>query len=112
MSIKGSQVQIILKGVKKVSMTLKDFDKQWLANFVNDRIKCNSICSENDDIMIFKFNRSKDGEINDPLIDTEIILDLLKMGYYVPWAGIPIQIYKNEESCDFEIAICNYEDMP
>ena len=66
-------------------MTLSDNDKQEIIQYVNDNLDGESTCDDSgDDMVIFTFDRDQDEQ---PLVGTETILELLKQGFYVLFAG-------------------------
>ena len=67
-------------------MTLSDNDKQEIIQYVNDNLDGESTCDdEGDDMVIFTFDRDQDEQ---PQIGTESILELLKHGLFVLYAGL------------------------
>ena len=67
-------------------MTLSDNDKQEIIQYVNDNLDGESTCDdEGDDMIIFTFDRDQDEQ---PLVGTETILELLKQGFFVLYAGL------------------------
>ena len=67
-------------------MTLSDNDKQEIIQYVNDNLDGESTCDdEGDDMVIFTFDRDQDEQ---PLIGTETVLELLKHGLFVLYAGL------------------------
>ena len=67
-------------------MTLSDKDKQEIIQYVNDNLDGESTCDdEGDDMIIFTFDRDQDEQ---PLVGTESILELLKHGFFVLYAGL------------------------
>jgi len=67
-------------------MTLSDNDKQEIIEYVNDTLDGESTCDdEGDDMVIFTFDRDQDEQ---PLVGTESILELLKHGFFVLYAGL------------------------
>ena len=67
-------------------MTLSDNDKQEIIQYVNDNLDGESTCDDSgDDMVIFTFNRDQDEQ---PLVGTETILELLKQGFFVLYAGL------------------------
>jgi|TARA_R110000782_G_scaffold62242_1_gene128023 hypothetical protein len=67
-------------------MTLSDNDKQEIIQYVNDNLDGESTCDdEGDDMIIFTFDREQDEQ---PLVGTETILELLKQGFFVLYAGL------------------------
>ena len=67
-------------------MTLSDNDKQEIIQYVNDNLDGESTCDdEGDDMIIFTFDRDQDEQ---PLVGTETILELLKRGFFVLYAGL------------------------
>ena len=67
-------------------MTLSDNDKQEIIQYVNDNLDGESTCDdEGDDMVIFTFDRDQDEQ---PLVGTETILELLKQGFFVLYAGL------------------------
>ncbi len=65
---------------------LNDQDKHEIIKFVNDNLEGESTCDDSDDEMVvFTFENNPE---NQCLIGTETILDLLKIGYYVLFAGL------------------------
>jgi hypothetical protein len=67
-------------------MTLSDNDKQEIIQYVNDNLDGESTCDdEGDDMIIFTFDRDQDEQ---PLVGTESILELLKRGFFVLYAGL------------------------
>ena len=67
-------------------MTLSDNDKQEIIQYVNDTLLYESTCDDSgDDMVIFTFDRDQDEQ---PLVGTETILELLKQGFFVLYAGL------------------------
>lgn len=67
-------------------MVLSDNDKQEIIEYVNDNLDGESTCDdEDDDMIIFTFDRDQDDQ---PLVGTETILELLKRGFFVLYAGL------------------------
>jgi len=67
-------------------MTLSDNDKQEIIEYVNDNLDGESTCDdEGSDMVIFTFDRDQDEQ---PLVGTETILELLKRGFFVLYAGL------------------------
>ena len=67
-------------------MVLSDNDKQEIIEYVNDNLDGESTCDdEDDDMIIFTFDRDQDEQ---PLVGTETILELLKRGFFVLYAGL------------------------
>ena len=67
-------------------MTLSDNDKQEIIQYVNDNLDGESTCDdEGSDVVIFTFDRDQDEQ---PLVGTESILELLKRGFFVLYAGL------------------------
>ena len=67
-------------------MTLSDNDKQEIIQYVNDNLDGESTCDDSgDDMIIFTFDRDQDEQ---PLVGTETILELLKQGFFVLYAGL------------------------
>ena len=67
-------------------MTLSDNDKQEIIEYVNDNLDGESTCDDSgDDMVIFTFDRDQDEQ---PLVGTETILELLKQGFFVLYAGL------------------------
>tara|TARA_B110000090_G_scaffold112860_1_gene125972 strand:- start:219 stop:476 length:258 start_codon:yes stop_codon:yes gene_type:complete len=67
-------------------MTLSDNDKQEIIQYVNDNLDGESTCDDSgDDMVIFTFDRDQDEQ---PLVGTETILELLKQGFFVLYAGL------------------------
>tara|TARA_R100001377_G_C3143755_1_gene93673 strand:- start:191 stop:448 length:258 start_codon:yes stop_codon:yes gene_type:complete len=67
-------------------MTLSDNDKQEIIQYVNDNLDGESTCDdEGSDVVIFTFDRDQDEQ---PLVGTESILELLKHGFFVLYAGL------------------------
>ena len=67
-------------------MTLSDNDKQEIIDYVNDNLDGESTCDDEDnDMVIFTFDRDQDEQ---PLVGTETILELLKRGFFVLYAGL------------------------
>jgi|TARA_R110002124_G_scaffold249203_1_gene414351 hypothetical protein len=67
-------------------MTLSDNDKQEIIEYVNDNLDGESTCDDSgDDMVIFTFDRDQDEQ---PLVGTESILELLKRGFFVLYAGL------------------------
>ena len=67
-------------------MTLSDNDKQEIIQYVNDNLDGESTCDDSgDDMVIFTFDRDQDEQ---PLVGTESILELLKRGFFVLYAGL------------------------
>ena len=67
-------------------MTLSDNDKQEIIEYVNDTLDGESTGDdEGDDMVIFTFDRDQDEQ---PLVGTESILELLKHGFFVLYAGL------------------------
>jgi len=67
-------------------MTLSDNDKQEIIQYVNDNLDGESTCDdEGSDMVIFTFDRDQDEQ---PLVGTETILELLKRGFFVLYAGL------------------------
>ncbi len=67
-------------------MVLSDNDKQEIIQYVNDNLDGESTCDdEGDDMVIFTFDRDQDEQ---PLIGTETVLELLKHGLFVLYAGL------------------------
>ena len=67
-------------------MTLSDNDKQEIIQYVNDNLDGESTCDDSgDDMVIFTFDRDQDEQ---PLVGTETILELLKRGFFVLYAGL------------------------
>lgn len=71
-------------------------EKHEIINYVNDNIEGESTCNDSDNDMVV-FTYTSDSE-NQALIGTDHILDLLKIGFFVIYAGL------NDEG-NFEIAI-------
>tara|TARA_R100000008_G_scaffold61623_1_gene38955 strand:- start:797 stop:1051 length:255 start_codon:yes stop_codon:yes gene_type:complete len=75
---------------------LNEQEKHEIITYVGDNIDGESTVNEtDDDMMVFAFEYDED---NQALIGTEHILDLLKIGFFVIYAGM------NDEG-KFEIAI-------
>ena len=87
-------------------MVLSDNDKQEIIEYVNDNLDGESTCDdEDDDMIIFTFDRDQDDQ---PLVGTETILELLKRGFFVLYAGL------NDDG-DMQISISDgdrYRDWP
>ena len=67
-------------------MVLSDNDKQEIIDYVNDNLDGESTCDDEDnDMVIFTFDRDQDEQ---PLVGTETILELLKQGFFVLYAGL------------------------
>ena len=67
-------------------MVLSDNDKQEIIEYVNDNLDGESTCDDEDnDMVIFTFDRDQDEQ---PLVGTETILELLKRGFFVLYAGL------------------------
>lgn len=67
-------------------MVLSDNDKQEIIEYVNDNLDGESTCDDEDnDMIIFTFDRDQDDQ---PLVGTETILELLKRGFFVLYAGL------------------------
>jgi hypothetical protein len=67
-------------------MVLSDNDKQEIIDYVNDNLDGESTCDDEDnDMVIFTFDRDQDEQ---PLVGTEAILELLKRGFFVLYAGL------------------------
>jgi|TARA_B110000495_G_scaffold101526_1_gene87706 hypothetical protein len=67
-------------------MVLSDNDKQEIIDYVNDNLDGESTCDDEDnDMVIFTFDRDQDEQ---PLVGTETILELLKRGFFVLYAGL------------------------
>ena len=67
-------------------MVLSDNDKQEIIEYVNDNLDGESTCDdEDDDMIIFTFDRDQDDQ---PLVGTETVLELLKRGFFVLYAGL------------------------
>lgn len=67
-------------------MVLSDNDKQEIIEYVNDNLDGESTCDDEDnDMIIFTFDRDQDEQ---PLVGTETILELLKRGFFVLYAGL------------------------
>ena len=67
-------------------MVLSDNDKQEIIEYVNDNLDGESTCDDEDnDMIIFTFDRDQDDQ---PLLGTETILELLKRGFFVLYAGL------------------------
>jgi|TARA_B110000263_G_scaffold245004_1_gene253901 hypothetical protein len=67
-------------------VVLSDNDKQEIIEYVNDNLDGESTCDdEDDDMIIFTFDRDQDDQ---PLVGTETILELLKRGFFVLYAGL------------------------
>ena len=78
-------------------MVLSDNDKQEIIEYVNDNIDGESTCDdEDDDMIIFTYDKDQDDQ---PLVGTETVLELLKRGFFVLYAGLnddwDIQISKS-----------------
>ena len=87
-------------------MVLSDNDKQEIIEYVNDNLDGESTCDDEDnDMIIFTFDRDQDEQ---PLVGTETILELLKRGFFVLYAGL------NDDG-DMQISISDgdrYRDWP
>jgi|TARA_R110002110_G_scaffold200770_1_gene411513 hypothetical protein len=67
-------------------MVLSDNDKQEIIEYVNDNIDGESTCDdEDDDMIIFTYDKDQDDQ---PLVGTETVLELLKRGFFVLYAGL------------------------
>ncbi len=67
-------------------MVLSDNDKQEIIEYVNDNLDGESTCDdEYNDMIIFTFDRDQEDQ---PLLGTETILELLKRGFFVLYAGL------------------------
>ncbi len=67
-------------------MVLSDNDKQEIIEYVKDNLDGESTCDdEDDDMIIFTFDRDQDDQ---PLVGTETVLELLKRGFFVLYAGL------------------------
>jgi hypothetical protein len=67
-------------------VVLSDNDKQEIIEYVNDNLDGESTCDDEDnDMVIFTFDRDQDEQ---PLVGTETILELLKRGFFVLYAGL------------------------
>jgi|TARA_R110002167_G_C12412299_1_gene628053 hypothetical protein len=67
-------------------VVLSDNDKQEIIEYVNDNLDGESTCDDEDnDMIIFTFDRDQDDQ---PLVGTETILELLKRGFFVLYAGL------------------------
>ena len=67
-------------------MVLSDNDKQEIIEYVNDNLDGESTCDDEDnDMVIFTFDRDQDEQ---PLVGTETMLELLKRGFFVLYAGL------------------------
>jgi hypothetical protein len=67
-------------------VVLSDNDKQEIIEYVNDNLDGESTCDDEDnDMIIFTFDRDQDEQ---PLVGTETILELLKRGFFVLYAGL------------------------
>ena len=87
-------------------MVLSDNDKQEIIEYVNDNIDGESTCDdEDDDMIIFTYDKDQDDQ---PLVGTETVLELLKRGFFVLYAGL------NDDG-DMQISISDgdrYRDWP
>ncbi len=79
---------------------MNDTDKHQIINYVYENLEGESTCDDSDECMLV-FTFTHDPE-NQCLIGTDNILELLKMGFFVLYAG-------NNDSGNFEIAICDCE---
>jgi hypothetical protein len=67
-------------------VVLSDNDKQEIIEYVNDNLDGESTCDdEYNDMIIFTFDRDQEDQ---PLLGTETILELLKRGFFVLYAGL------------------------
>ena len=67
-------------------MVLSDNDKQEIIEYVNDNLDGESTCDDEDnDMIIFTFDRDQDEQ---PLVGTETMLELLKRGFFILYAGL------------------------
>lgn len=79
---------------------LTENDKQEIIGYVNDSLDGESICDESDDSMVvFTFENNPD---NQCMIGTETVLELLKRGFFVLYAG-------SNDDGKFEMCICDAE---
>jgi hypothetical protein len=75
---------------------LTENEKQEIIGFVDENLEGESICDESDDSMVvFTFENDRN---NQCLIGTETVMDLLKRGFFLLYAG-------NNDENKFEICI-------
>ena len=81
---------------------LKDSDKHEIIDFVNENMEGEAVCDdESNNMIVFTFENEPN---NQAMLGTEIILDLLKRGFFVIYACV------NEDG-KFEMAIGDSEEF-